>query len=285
MRTLTLVGGSCVPSSAVVAVAADWRRSPTISVPPAPDPCVVNTPLTLTPGSVIDLGGRALQFGPAARVVVGAGDVVIMAGPVQLQPGARISGTGGLAITNFEIDSTGSISLEAMGSTKSRIDLSAEQIAGSVTLSAQAGITVAGDFDRRTRTPPTAAAARSSSSPRRATCWSAARSPSRAARTPTAAAIFIQAPGKVDLSQMVDISGGDFGGGELDIVAGGDAIVRQDVNAAGGGFSGDGGALSIDAARAASPCSGSSTAPPRVTARRAAGPAATSSSPPTGTSR
>src|SRR5262249_60149797 len=41
--------------------------------PAAQDPCIVNTALTLTPGSVIDLGGRALPFGPAARVTGGAG--------------------------------------------------------------------------------------------------------------------------------------------------------------------------------------------------------------------
>src|SRR6516165_7214803 len=113
---------------------------------PAADPCVVNTALTLTPGSVIDLGGRALQFGPAARVVVGAGDVLIKAGPVELQAGARITATTAVALTMFEIDSSDTIRLDAVGSTRSRIDLSAAALAGSLTLNAQSGITVAGDL-------------------------------------------------------------------------------------------------------------------------------------------
>src|SRR5262249_18883610 len=49
--------------------------------------------------------------------------------------------------------------------------------------------------------------------------------------------IFIQAAGKVDLSQVVDISGGDFGAGELDITAGGAAFVRRGINCAGGAAS------------------------------------------------
>jgi hypothetical protein len=58
----------------------------------AVDPCVVNTSLTIDPGSVIDLGGRALNSGAAARVTIGAGTVSISAGAVRLLPGARITG-------------------------------------------------------------------------------------------------------------------------------------------------------------------------------------------------
>src|SRR5262245_58275320 len=57
--------------------------------PPAADPCVVNTTVTLTSGSVIDLAGRELQFGAAARVTLGAGQVKILAGSVRLLAGAR----------------------------------------------------------------------------------------------------------------------------------------------------------------------------------------------------
>src|SRR5262249_9617352 len=62
MRTLTLARGLAT----VVFIALAHPASATVPddlCPAAQDPCIVNTALTLTPGSVIDLGGRALQFG------------------------------------------------------------------------------------------------------------------------------------------------------------------------------------------------------------------------------
>ncbi len=206
----------------------------------------MNSALTLTPGSVIDLGGRGLQFGPAARVIVGAGDVVILAGPVQVQAGARIAGTAGLALTTFEIDSTGAIRVDATGGTRGRIDLSADEIAGSVTLSAQTGITVTGDLIADGTTPDGSGGSINLLTAGGDVLVSGSLSVQGGSNA-DGGLIFAQAPGRVDLSQVVDISGGDFGGGELDIAAGGDAIVRQSVNASGGGLSGDGGTLSIDA--------------------------------------
>jgi cysteine-rich repeat protein len=213
---------------------------------PAADPCVVNTALTLTPGSVIDLGGRALQFGPAARVVVGAGDVLVKAGPVELQAGARITATTAVALTTFEMDSSDTIRLDALGSTRSRIDLSAAALAGSLTLNAQNGITVAGDLIA----DGTSSEGSGGNMTLLTTTGDVLISGSLSVQGGSDAdggTIFIQAPGKVDLSQVIDISGGDFGAGELDVTAGGDAIVRQNINASGGGLSGDGGTLSIDA--------------------------------------
>src|SRR5262245_40784161 len=113
---------------------------------PASDPCVVNSTVALTAGSIIDLGGRALDFGPPAPVAVGVGAADVVAGPVRRLAGARLTGDPGIGGSNLEIDSSGSIALEAIGSTKSRIDMSATSIAGSITLNAATGITVAGDI-------------------------------------------------------------------------------------------------------------------------------------------
>jgi hypothetical protein len=89
---------------------------------PSADPCVVSSTLTIGPGSAIDLGGRALHFGGAARVAIGVGAVTIAAGPVRFLPGASITGGSGIGGSNFEVTSTGTISVEGSGSTKSRID-------------------------------------------------------------------------------------------------------------------------------------------------------------------
>src|SRR5262249_59600658 len=89
--------------------------------------------------------GRGLQLDAAARVTLGAGTVQILAGSVRLRPGARITGATGAAPSSLEIDTTGDITLEASGSTLSRIDLSAApNSGGSITLKAGGAITVAG---------------------------------------------------------------------------------------------------------------------------------------------
>src|SRR5262245_52797875 len=126
-------------SPALATVATDF-------CPLAADPCVVNTTLTIAPGSVIDLGTRALQFGSAARVTVGVGSASISAGAVRVLAGPRVTGDATVGNSRREITLTGNISVEAIGSTKSRIDMSAELIAGTITLHADGGITVAGDI-------------------------------------------------------------------------------------------------------------------------------------------
>jgi len=47
--------------------------------------------------------------------------------------------------------------------------------------------------------------------------------------------------------QTVDLSGGEFDGGELDLTASGNVIVRQEINVSGGGLSGSGGTVFITA--------------------------------------
>ena len=145
---------------------------PTISARRRQDPCVVNTTLTLAPGSVIDLGGSRAAVRGAARVTVGAGQVQILAGPVT--PAGRRANHRrhrGCRLPTLEIDSTGSIALEAIGSTKSRIDLSADAIAGYRHAERGDRHHRGGRHRRRTGTPPRRAAASSCSRPPRATSW------------------------------------------------------------------------------------------------------------------
>src|SRR5262245_60800304 len=124
MRTLTVVGSVLLFALLAAAPRALATTADALCAPAA-DPCVVNTTLTLDPGTTIDLGGRALTFGAAARVTVGAGTVDILAGPVRLLPGARIMGSAGFVGSTLTITSTGSISLAALGDTLRRIGLPA----------------------------------------------------------------------------------------------------------------------------------------------------------------
>ena len=229
-------------SSAPATVASDL-------CPSGQDPCEVNTAITVDPGSVIDLGGRGLQLDAAARVTLGAGAVQILAGSVRLRPGARITGATGAAPSSLEIDTTGDIALEASGSTLSRIDLSAAPArAVRITLKAGGAITVAGII---LSDGPSTEASGWEHLARRSAAGDLVVSGTLSANggsDGTGGFISVEADGgKIDLAQPVDISGGEFGAGELDLTASGDVIVRQAINASGGGLSGDGGTVFISA--------------------------------------
>src|SRR5262245_20188436 len=245
MRTLTVVGSLLLftllaaAPSALATIADDLCA-------PAADPCVVNTTLTLDPGSTIDLGSRALTFGAAARITVGAGSVDIFAGSVRLLPGARITGSAGLVGSTLTITSTGTISLEALGDTRSRIDLSAVLITGSVTLQAASDVTVAGDIISDGRDDDADGGFILLDSENGKVLVTGSLS-AKGGSLSSGGSVLVFAGGPIDLTQIVNVSGGDFGGGDVTIVGDGDVIVRKDVLAGGGGFSGDGGSLEIDA--------------------------------------
>jgi cysteine-rich repeat protein len=238
---VALLAALARPSAARATVAADL-------CPAAQDPCEVNTALTVDPGSVIDLAGRGLQLDAAARITLGAGAVQILAGSARLLPGARITGATGAAASSLEIDATGNISLEASGSTLSRIDLSAAPNAGgAITLKAGGAITVAGNI---VSDGPSTEATGGNISLTSATgdlVISGSLS-ANGGSDGSGGFVTVRADGgKIDLSQPVDVSGGEFGAGELDLTASGDVIVRQEIKASGGGLSGDGGTVFISA--------------------------------------
>jgi cysteine-rich repeat protein len=211
----------------------------------ASDPCVVNATVTLTGGSVIDVGSRALHFGSAARVTLGAGLTKFVAGSVRLLPGARITGSSGSGVVSMDVVSAGSIALEANGGTLSRIDLSSNLISGLIALRAQTGITLAGNLfaeGRATEADGGVIQLLTAAGDVVVSGLSSVRGGGLAG----GGLIDIDAGGVVSLTNFVDISGGDFGGGELDVKAGGDVAVGQDILANGGGLAGDGGSVSID---------------------------------------
>jgi cysteine-rich repeat protein len=244
MRTLTALVflSSLLASTSSRATVADDL------CPAGADPCIVNTTITLSPGSVIDLAGRALQLGAAARVTVGAGQVQILAGPVTLLAGARITGATGVAASSLEIDSTGSITLQAIGSTRSRIDLSNPVNGeGAITLNAQGAITAAGDIVADgTGTEASGGTIMLTSSA--GDCFVTGSLSSNGGSDAGGGFISVMVQGgKIDVAQPVDLSGGEFDGGEVDLIASGDVIVRQQINVSGGGLSGSGGTVFISA--------------------------------------
>src|SRR5262245_33509103 len=255
-----MIRGSAVrplARASVVALLAALIRSPparatvaTDLCPSAQDPCEVNTALTVDPGSVIDLGGRGLQLDAAARVTLGAGAVQILAGSVRLRAGARITGATGAAASSLEIDTTGDIVLEASGSTLSRIDLSTAfngNAGGTITLKAGGAITVAGTI--ASNGPNTEASGGDMVLTSAAGDLIVSGSLSaKGGSDGSGGFISVEADGgKIDVAQPVDVSGGTFDGGEFDLTASGDVIVRQAINVSGGGDGGSGGTVTLSA--------------------------------------
>jgi len=243
MRTLTtlvflFVLFSSIPVRATV---------PDDLCPAGQDPCIVNTTITLTPGSVIDLAGRALQLGAAARVTVGAGQVQILAGSVTLLTGARITGATGVAPSSLEIDSTGSIALQGSGSTRSRIDVSSTVQGGTITLNAGGAITAAGDIVADGNGTEATGGVIMLTSAAGDFIVSGSLSSNGGSDGGAGFISLVAQGGKIDISQPGDLSGGEFDGGELDLMASGDVIVRQEINVSGGGLSGSGGTVFITA--------------------------------------
>src|SRR5438128_12568302 len=59
------------------------------------DPCVVDRTISVTTGSTLDLGSRALEVSRTGTLDVGAGTMTIHAGSLRLVAGALLSGRAG----------------------------------------------------------------------------------------------------------------------------------------------------------------------------------------------
>jgi cysteine-rich repeat protein len=113
--------------------------------PAAADPCLVTTSRTVTPGSTLDFGARALQVRPTGRLVVSGGTLTILARSVRLEPGGDIDGMVGQGFgATLRIEVTDFISVEASGSSVATIDVSANTTPGQIDLIAGGNVDVAG---------------------------------------------------------------------------------------------------------------------------------------------
>src|SRR2546428_455712 len=71
------------------------------------DPCVVDRTISVTTGSTLDLGSRALEVDRNGTLDVGAGTMTIRAGSLRLVAGGVLAGHGG----TITIVTTGPVSL------------------------------------------------------------------------------------------------------------------------------------------------------------------------------
>src|SRR5262249_24393183 len=202
------------------------RRS---SVPPGRTHAFVNTTITLAPGSVIDLAGRALQFGAAARVTIGAGSVQILAGPVSLVARARITGATGVAPSPLEIDSRAASRSKAPAARGVGSTCPARCKGGTITLNASGAITAAADIVSDGNGTEASGGVIMLTSAAGDFIVSGSLSSNGGSDAGGGFISLVAQGGKIDIVQTVDLSGGEFDGGELDLTASGNVIVRQEI--------------------------------------------------------
>jgi cysteine-rich repeat protein len=211
---------------------------------PNADPCVVNGTVVLAPGSAIDLGTRALHVGAQGRLVL-SGVVTIDAGPVRLLPGARVLGTGGDFGPSLTLRSAGGITVEVAGSARARVDLSAALAAGAIRLTAAGNVAIDGDLisNGTGQEGSGGVVAVDAGGSIGITGFIEVKGGSDA----DGGGIAMRAGGSIDAAQVLSAAGGDFGGGTIDLEAAGDVVTRQKLDVPGGGVSGYGGYVQLDA--------------------------------------
>src|SRR5262249_6245094 len=113
----------------------------------AADPCVLNSVLTVSPGSTLDFGTRKFQVGAAGALHVNGDDTLtIHAGTGELPAGARHRKlTPSATAANRPLHTSGAI-LMRKSTSKSKIDVSADNGGGIITLEANGNVSLDGDL-------------------------------------------------------------------------------------------------------------------------------------------
>lgn len=212
------------------------------------DPCLVSTTVAVAPGSLLDFGARELHLLPTAKITFGAGTVTINAGRFTMTPGAQMIGTDPTAGGNLLVRTTGLIDIQGVGTKQATIDVSSGSNAGLIDLASSAG---AINVDGELFAIGNGIFANGGTLNLHAAGNVAIGAGQLSVISGTQGfggdiGVFADT-GSIDAHQIIDASGGDGGGGTIDIEAGGDVITRAKLDVGGGGFSGDGGSVTLAA--------------------------------------
>src|SRR5262245_1806312 len=138
----------------LVAAPASAQLLPCVSQ--ATDPCVISSTANIAVGTY-DIRPRSLSVGNKQLTLTGAGTVKILANNITFTPGARvisIQTTGNIAV---DLEATGFIDIQSMGTSKSKIDTSSNFGGGNIMLHAGTNVTVNGPLTANANDPAGAA--------------------------------------------------------------------------------------------------------------------------------
>jgi hypothetical protein len=240
--TVTTTTSTTLPPTPVTAVC-----------PLAQNPCLVTTAVTINDRSILNFGQRAVVVTPQGSLNIGSGFVTILAGSLDIQPkGAIVGGNGWIMVTT-----TGPILVEKGTGTrpsKGVIDVSSSQGGGEIDLTAgdtahAANITIAGILNANGTGNPNADGGTINVMTNNGTVTVTSDPGDVSVASGNLASggtIDLESPvGSIQVTNLLDASGGDFDGGEIDMNAHADiAFGALNVSAS---ATGNGGVVNITA--------------------------------------
>ena len=236
------------------------------------DPCVVTADVVVDPNSTLDFGARALDLRHGASLSFTSGTLTIRAGSVRVEAAAAIAGSAPSgSFPTLSITTTGDIRVEATTTTNGRIDLSGSAQGGVIQLAALGAIQSDGLLLARA----TQAAAFGGEIDllgvcvggpddgngcvqdipdcgdlaTHGVCTGGDRSMQGVSVTTPdeGGSVTVAAPqGSISVGGTgINASGGEDGGGDIDLEAGGNVTIGAPLNVNGGGLSGDAGTVTV----------------------------------------
>jgi hypothetical protein len=237
MRSRSFLG---LVSTVVMVFSASYLRATVVGDLCSGDPCTVTATKTVTPGSVLDFGGRTLELSVNGKLNVSpAGSLTIMAGQLHLGNGRTIVDRGG----SVTISTTGNIQLDS----GSAIDTSTTDAGlATITLHADGDLVLNGSLNASGTSGGGGGGqitADGTNVTVGATVGAAGGSQS------SGGGISLLARALLTVNATLDVSGGDLDGGTIELDADSDVVVaaigKLDVHATGG--SGFGGTVAVTA--------------------------------------
>ena len=196
--------------------------------------------IPVSPGSMLDFETRDLVIKRQTRLVVGpsVGAMTIRAKSVTLEPGASLVAVGG----QITVTTTGAIRISASGGNFARIDVSANGGGGSILLNAGGLADISGVLSAK------AAAGDGGNIDVTALSSIGLSGELNATGRATGAGGTISLKttgGPIAINGLVDVSGTEGGGGDIDIEATSDITTNVKLDASGGGSGGNGGTITL----------------------------------------
>ena len=219
---------------------------------PASGTCTISKTFTIGDACILDFGARAIIVGAAGAVDFNSSSIVIKADSVTIVPGGIIDGRGNNVAPaggRLSIQTTGAVNVQRLNSTRGRIDVSANNQAGSIEIIAGGTVTIAGrlDADQLTSTGSGGAITIRSGGDI-VSLASSIISCSGGTDGLGGGDMDFGATGKIDLGDALDVSGSD--GGTVTLNAG-DLINVHQITANATGDGGAGGIVTITAGTSA----------------------------------
>jgi len=215
--------------------------------PPAADPCVVSSPRVVTAGSVLDFGTRTLDIQGTGSLTVGGGHLAILAGTVRVEShgkliGAVSQGTSG----SISIVTSDDIRIDTGAAGDGVVDTSASDNPGQIDLTAHRDIVIGGRVDSNANSDPGVGGVINVTSDGNMTVTGAVRA--KGGLLGLGGVVTLQAGGTASVTGQLRVDAGD--GGDIYVTSMNAGITAAGaLNASGGGNIGDGGSVTLLAAR------------------------------------